>query len=345
MRKGPLLETPVMLIFFNRPETLKKVFKAIMKARPGKLFLVQDGPREDHPEDIINIMKCREIVDEIDWTCNVYKNYSRINLSCDHREFTGITWSFKYVDRLIVLEDDCLPSNSFFRFCDETLEKYKDDQRIQMIGGLNHLGEYCLNGDSYFFSQSGVGNGWATWKRVWEKVAEERKFNYLNDKKTSYILDRLLKKAAPKGCSNYLDFAKKVSQIKKETGKISSWELMLGIDMFLQNQLIILPTKNLISNIGLTPESTHGTDDIRKLSGTIQKIFFMKSYEIDFPLTHPEYVIRNIDYEERVTKIRNPNRTVKFFRRVEAFFRKIIFTKKGQRKKLLLHYINKLFQK
>lgn len=133
------VDVPVMLLFFNRPDTLKQVFDAVKQARPSTLLLVQDGAREGKEGEEELVRQCRNIVEDIDWDCTVYKNYSDVNLSCDHREFTGISWAFEHVDRLIILEDDCVPCQSFFPFCAELLEKYKDDTRVDRICGFNRL--------------------------------------------------------------------------------------------------------------------------------------------------------------------------------------------------------------
>ena len=150
------MNAPVMLLFFNRPEPLKKVFEAVRRAQPSQLFLVQDGARDNNPDDHKNIQLCRDIVASVDWPCQVYRNYADSNMSCDHREYTGISWCFQYVDRLIVLEDDCLPSPGFFLLCEELLEKYKDSSDIQSISGFNRLQSY-QSPYSYIFSKSGAG--------------------------------------------------------------------------------------------------------------------------------------------------------------------------------------------
>ena len=163
------LESPVMLLFFNRPEKLKRVFDVVRSLQPKKLFLVSDGARSDRPDDRPKIMQCRKVVENIDWECEVYRNYSDSNLTCDHREFTGISWCFEHTDRLIILEDDCLPEPDFLRLCDILLEKYKDNTNIHSVSGFNRVGIYESDYD-YLFSKSSAGWGWATWKRVWDKI-------------------------------------------------------------------------------------------------------------------------------------------------------------------------------
>ena len=124
------MKSSVTLIFFNRPNTLEKVFEKVKQAKPPKLFLIQDGAREGNSEDLHRIKKCRSIVENIDWECEVYKNYSDTNLGCGVRPQSGITWVLSQVESTIILEDDCVPDMTFFPYCDEMLEKYKDDERI-----------------------------------------------------------------------------------------------------------------------------------------------------------------------------------------------------------------------
>jgi len=163
------VNVPVYLNFFNRPDTFQYVFEAVREAKPSVLFLSCDGARENRSDDIDNIKKCQKIAENIDWECKVYKNYSDKNLGCGMRMYSGISWAFKYVDRLIIFEDDCIPHQDFFRFCEELLERYKDDNRIHMIDAMNHLGIYNETPNSYFFGP-GCCWGWATWKRAWDNM-------------------------------------------------------------------------------------------------------------------------------------------------------------------------------
>ena len=142
-------------------------------AKPSKLYLYQDGPRPNSPSDVGNIKECRRIVENIDWDCEVHELFQEKNYGCDPSEFIAIKWIFSHVDRAIILEDDDVPSQSFFPFCRELLEKFYDDKRINMICGMNHLGESTDNPNSYLFSKSGSIWGWATWKRnvdLWERA-------------------------------------------------------------------------------------------------------------------------------------------------------------------------------
>ena len=131
-----MLKTPVAFIIFKRPDTTKKVFETIRQIKPSKLFVIADGPREEKRET----EKCaatRAIIDSIDWDCEVLKNYSDLNLGCKKRVATGLDWVFSIVEEAIILEDDCVPHPTFYRFCEKLLEKYRDDKRIMTICGTN----------------------------------------------------------------------------------------------------------------------------------------------------------------------------------------------------------------
>ena len=116
-------DVPVAIVFFNRPDTLKRVFEAVRAAKPERLFLIQDGARKGNQKDLENIEKCRSVVENIDWECEVSRDYSEENLGCGKRIFSGITKAFESVDRLIIIEDDIVVSPDFFRFCAENLKK------------------------------------------------------------------------------------------------------------------------------------------------------------------------------------------------------------------------------
>lgn len=147
---GYKTDVPVALVFFNRPDTLKEVFESIRRARPSKLFLIQDGAREGNEKDRINIPKCRAIVEDVDWDCEVHKIYSDENLGCGYRIYSGVSEAFKHVDRLVIIEDDIVIGEDMLPFCAEMLERYKDDQRIDKISGMNHVIEYKECPYSYF---------------------------------------------------------------------------------------------------------------------------------------------------------------------------------------------------
>ena len=320
-----LVNVPVMLLFFNRPEPLQRVFNSIKKAKPSMLFLVQDGARSDCKYDEINIAKCREIVSVIDWNCKVFTNYSNVNMSCDHREFTGISWAFKYVDRLIILEDDCVPCESFFGFCQEILERYSNDNRVHMISGLNRMEIYNEIESDYFFSTVGAGWGWATWKRVWERAEEIKNCKFVYDKDTMNNLKRSLDTIADLSYTGVIERGKIIENNYSNTNKVTSWEYILGMTMILNSSLVITPKKNMITNIGLTKDSTHATDNINKLPHKIRKYFFMTAYDVKFPISHPKHVIRDINYEKMHFKMTHTNYFKSKLNKVESLILRILY--------------------
>ena len=144
------LKTPVAFIIFNRPDTTERVFAEIVKAKPPKLLVVGDGPRANREGDAAKVAAARAITKRVDWPCEVLTNFSEVNLGCKVRVSSGLDWVFEQVPEAIILEDDCLPHQTFFRFCEELLERYRDDQRIGMISGDNFQFGHTINDDSYF---------------------------------------------------------------------------------------------------------------------------------------------------------------------------------------------------
>lgn len=324
------IDVPVFINFFNRPDTLLRVFDAVRQAKPSKLFLSCDGPREGRKDDIENIQKCQKIVEHVDWECEVFQNYSGINLGCGMRMYSGISWAFDYVDRLIILEDDCVPSQDFFRLCEELLEKYKDDNRIHMINAMNHLGVYNDTPNSYFFGP-GCCWGWATWKRAWANM--DFYLNFMNDVYSMRCVERKYP---------YYQNARREGQERidklKAGQKLTSWTFQSGMAMALQSQMAIIPKVNLITNIGLTVDSVHAANNIKKLDHKTREYFNAETYPVIFPLKHPEYVIEDWNYYDLVQK--KFKSTV--FTKAESYLRRIIFSDKNERKMLFKKALRKI---
>ncbi len=316
-----LVDIPVVLLFFNRPDVLQKTFSAIKNAKPSKLFLVQDGARAGRLDDIENIRLCREIVKNIDWNCDVHTNYSEVNLGCGMRVYSGISWAFEFVDRLVIIEDDCVPSTDFFVFCEEILEKYKDDQRMDMISGMNHLGIYDKTPYSYIFSKTGSIWGWATWKRVWDTVDYD--MDFINDKDAIRLLSNAI---IPKNVAKRLINGAILKHNTLKSGEsLSSWTFQKGLNMYLHSGLIIVPHKNLTTNIGLTDDTTHAVNSIKKIPKALQRVFSMKTHKLNFPLKHPKYIVEDTEFNSEINKIMDPNKFITLLRRIEGVMRRIIF--------------------
>ena len=165
------LRTPVALLIFNRPDTTERVFNAVAKARPSKLLVVADGPRDSRPGEAARCEQTRAIIKRVDWDCEVITNFADRNMGCKLRVSSGIDWIFEQVEEAIILEDDCLPDPSFFRFCDEMLERYRDNERVGMVSGGNlQFGRHRGTG-SYYFSKYTHIWGWASWRRAWKRTS------------------------------------------------------------------------------------------------------------------------------------------------------------------------------
>ena len=294
----------VAMIFFNRPDTLKTVFESVREAQPSKLYLIQDGARANRPKDGENVAKCREVVSNIDWECEVVHDYSDINLGCGKRIFTGLSNVFMHEEYAAIVEDDIVIGESFLPFCKEMCERYKDDQRIHMISGMNHLGVYEECPYDYFFSQGGGAIwGWATWARCWNELDWN-----MEAVSNNYIVNCLKNGNTPNNVSKVI--AERALVIRQGILKGVSptfWSLHFGLYGYLGSRLNIVPKYNLISNIGLTGDSAHATDSVNKLVKRIRVVFFSKIYEMPNKLRHPKYIIDDQIYMKKQNAIMNPS--------------------------------------
>ena len=290
--KPYLVDVPVLILFFNRPDTLSQVFEQITKARPSRLFLYQDGPRNE--KDLPGITACRNIVEKIDWECKVEKRYQKKNYGCDPSEFIAQKWAFSIVDKCIVLEDDDVPSVSFFSFCKEMLDKYEHDTRISMISGFN-TEELTPNiPTDYFFATTFSIWGWASWRRVIDQWDEY--YSFLSDKDNMSLLENLIKERKYRRDFVYMCRC-------HQNNQKAYYETIFQASVFFNSGLSIVPTHNMINNLGVTDNSTHFTGSIRTIPKGYRRIFTMKRYELEGPIKHPKYMIENVAYKKSVYRI------------------------------------------
>ena len=320
MKKPYLIDLPVLLIFFNRPDTFEKVFEQVKIARPSKLFLACDGARENNSDDEQRIKMCKDIASEIDWECEVYTNYSEKNMGCGLKPSSSIKWALEIVDRIVILEDDCVPDQSFFQYMAELLEKYKDDERIGMISGLNHFERWNCDKYSYFFAKNGAIWGWGTWRRVWEDY--DYKVSSINNPYIQKLIynDIKLKRAKHTRVNGWVKTSIKVSN----GGNISYWDSQFGYLKFYKGYLTIVPKNNLIHNIGVGAYSTHAV----ALNNNVWKkgmLHFIPTTPLKMPLVHPEFIIRDHSYDDAVDrKFAFPNFFNKYLGKAKRFLKKII---------------------
>ncbi len=242
-------QTPVAYIVFNRPQHTEKTFAVLREQQPSHLFIIADGPRAGHLTDIERCAAVRQIVANVDWPCEVYRKYAESNLGLKNNVSQGLDWVFSQVERAIVLEDDCVAHPDFFRFCDELLERYADDERVSVITGNNFQNGQHHGEASYYFSKYNHCWGWASWRRAWQHYQGNVPFwpdwSRSDDwrQKMPDVVERR--------------YWSKIFE-RVHAGKIdNSWAYPWTASVWHYGGLTATPNVNLVSNIGFGPDSTH----------------------------------------------------------------------------------------
>ncbi len=270
-----MLSTPVAFFIFNRPEPTRRVFAEISRARPRRLLVVADGPRNESEAE--RCAETRAIVSEINWDCEVLTNFSDANMGCKRRVSSGINWVFEQAEAAIILEDDCIPHPSFFPYCEELLARYADDERVPMICGSSFHHERVVTSDSYYFSRFGHIWGWASWRRAWKNYdVTIRRWPALRE--TSWLLDILGDAVAANYWRDVFD--------KTHAGEIDTWDYQWFFSWWSQNGLAVIPSVNLISNVGFGDDATHTHTAVNTMA-------HRPTAEMTFPLRHPTDMVRN----------------------------------------------------
>jgi hypothetical protein len=242
------LETPVLFVFFRRPDTAIRVFREIRKARPKKLFLAADGPRVNIPgEDQICAKTRLEIESLIDWDCEVTKLYREHNLGCQEAVSLAINWFFSQVEEGIILEDDTLPTQSFFRFASAMLERYRNTSQVMHISGNNFQGGRIRGDGAYYFSRFAHSWGWGTWRRAWDTY--DKNMDSLDEEWGSIEQEN-------SELRGWCDFWKS-NLLKVRRGEINTWDYQWHYSIRKNRGLCVIPNKNLVKNIGVNRNATH----------------------------------------------------------------------------------------
>ena len=304
------ISTPVVLIIYKRPDTTSKVLDAIAKVRPVKLFVIADGANRNNPTEIEKINQTRALLEQIEWKCEIRKNFANVNLGLRKRVVSGLNWVFDQVDQAIILEDDCVPDPSFFRFCDELLERYQDDQRIMTISGVNFQNGRKRTSYSYYFSRYNHCWGWATWRRSWVYYDDSMSlWPMIRD--GEWLMDLL------DGDRIAVNYWEKIFD-KVNQAIFDSWAYRWTFINWVQGGLTILPNENLVSNIGFGSDATHTSHRSSKANMPVKAI--------DFPLSHPPFVIRDRKADQYTQKQHFGTGYVKTIKRTTAhFLRKLGF--------------------
>ncbi|MDX1416596.1 MAG: hypothetical protein R3293_20520 [Candidatus Promineifilaceae bacterium] len=273
------LQTPILFLAFNRPDTTHKVFNVIRQVKPPRLYAAVDGPRLNTVGEVEKVSQVRDLIqNSIDWNCEVKTLYRNNNLGCRRAVSSAITWFFEHEEEGIVLEDDCLPNPTFFRFCQELLHKYRFDSRVMMISGNNFQYSRKRTNYSYYFSRYSHIWGWATWRRAWKLY--DKDLSYWRElQQGDYLADIF------RGDEYAIPSWEKIFRTVY-AGNIDTWDYIWTLSSWMQNGLSITPNLNLVSNIGFGINATHTKADAGVQAN-------MTSHAMEFPLNHPPFVIRD----------------------------------------------------
>lgn len=301
------VNSPVLFLVFNRPNTTIKVFDAIREVKPSRLYISSDGPRPKNDSDISEINAVRDyVLANIDWNCEVKTLFRESNLGCKDAVSSGISWFFENEDEGIILEDDCLPNQSFFRFCDSLLDKYRHDERVRHISGVNFIGNDVVTESSYYFSRFTHVWGWASWKRVWKDYD-----------KNLELLERFLRSD---NLWNIYPDKRMIELIKKElmrvkNGELNTWDFQYLFLNLIQNGLTIIPCKSLVENIGFGAGATHDYSHGIKLQ---------QAEEISGELIHPDFLVPQTRFDiDSIIRINNLSIGSKLKYKISSFYNKL----------------------
>lgn len=282
---------PVIFIIFNRTDTTRQTFEKIRAAKPKELLVIADGPHPDKPGDADKCEATRAIINEVDWDCEVTRNFSEENMGIRLRISSGLSWAFEIVDHAIILEHDCVPSSSFFDYCAELLDRYKNDERVMMISGQNHLFGRATTTESYYFSRYPHPMwGWATWKRAWAKYdLQLNRWPEIRDRK---LFDQYF----PSMRERY--YWESIFQYAVYEGKVDTWDWQWFYSMWVNSGLCVTPAHNLVRNIGLDADATHTKTKYDQIYASLS------AGDLSQPLLHPSSVLASADKDKLEARLR-----------------------------------------
>ncbi len=283
--------TPVLIVTFNRPDVTSVLIDRLREVKPSHLYVSSDGPRESkgvHEKELVK--QVRDLIEHIDWDCEVHKFYSEKNFGCGVGVSNAITWFFQNVEQGIILEDDCIPHKSFFGYCQELLDKYKDDHRVTHINGNNYGCTDCVDTNwDYHFTMYPQVWGWATWRRAWAN------FNYRTD------LDGIRSEFETFKHMNWSksDFELQKRKWKKAGNQVDIWDYQWHYINQLNGNLAITPKVNLVTNIGELGTHYNQADN---------SPLNIESSEMKLPISHPDFFFRDYRMEQFMKKFMIKNK-------------------------------------
>jgi hypothetical protein len=264
------LNTPVVFIIFNRPDVTAKTFREIARARPRTLLVIQDGPRRSRPGEADLCAAARRVVSVVDWECDVRTLFSDRNSGPREQLASGLDWAFAQVEEAIIFEHDCLPDPSFFPFCAELLERYRDDPRVMSISGNCFVDAADRPAESYYFSHLPSIWGWATWRRAWQSY-DRTMAGWPQFRRSAEFARILPLRSTRRHYRHELD--------QTFAGRLDTWDYQWTFATWRRQGLSALPTRNLVRNIGFGPDATNTRYHDPALEPPLESI--------EFPLRHP----------------------------------------------------------
>lgn len=298
------LTAPVLIIAFNRPDLTRLVFDEVRKAKPPHLFLAVNAPR--NPEEEILGRQIKSLLDLVDWDCQIHTLYPEKNTGHTWGPINAINWVFEHSETAIVLEDDCVPNQSFFRYSQELLERYKNDQRVFSIGGGVHLNPMPKQKYSYWFSPLTSTWGWAGWRRSWNKVDFEMT-EWPKYREGRWIAQKIGNKYIAAKYKKGIDKAYQT----RHTADFVGWDYIYNFIMLKEGGVDARPSVNLVSNVGFREDASHTKEK------TPYADFPTK--ELGFPLKHPPVIKPQVSMEIEFYRQYDPN----FQPLAKKLFRKI----------------------
>jgi hypothetical protein len=267
-------------LVFNRLDTTKQVFEAIRQAKPPRLYVAADGHRPDRKGEDKKVREVRNyVLKNIDWNCEVKTLFRDRNMGCGVAVSSAIDWFFEFEETGIIFEDDVLPDPSFFPFCEELLERYRDESQVMMISGNYLAGEKHRPKESYYFSRYPQVWGWATWRRAW-KCYDRQMMKWPQLKQTNFLIQ------LDDGDIHFINFWSRIFDMV-HNGRLDTWDYQFIFACWVNHGLSIMPSKNLVKNIGFGISATN----------TFNKGHWIANLPlqcIEFPLIHPRSIERNI---------------------------------------------------
>ena len=270
------MKSPVLFLVFNRPESTRRVFEAIRSAKPPRLYIAADGPRPGRAGEAARCEEVRAIAAAVDWPCEKKTLFRTDNLGCKLGVAGGISWFFEHEAEGVILEDDVLPVASFFEYCDQLLEHYRNDERIGAISGCNLISHLFSTDDSYFFSRYNHIWGWATWRRAWQDYDVEMQ------KWPDWRKNKGLEQMA--GAGRFFSHYWRNIFDKVYAGKIDTWDYQWTFACWRTGRLTVLPKVNQTENLGFGPDATH------TIANAPDYVEASKAQLLGFPLRHPSDV-------------------------------------------------------